>query len=196
MTARERGAPRTESYGRGVRAGSLLVAAAAAAAVAVAFGAHVPDTARSLLFGAGLVALSSAASVLVAAQMFRVAPAATAPALAALYLLKVLALGWLLLVPGPPGWLVPGAFLGSALAVHVVATVCFVVLVRRVSGHAARDLALQRAAEHDDAAPPPPAPRVADAAHLAAPAAGTAGAVACPGDTDRHPPSTREMRTP
>lgn len=123
----------TGTYGRGVRTASLLALVAGAVLVWAAFGTGAPDGWRSAMFGAGLVGASSAASVLVSAHMFRVAPAATAPALAALYLLKVLALGWLLVVPSAPSWLVPGAFLGWALAVHLVATACFVALTRRVS---------------------------------------------------------------
>ncbi|RLY94662.1 hypothetical protein CWC38_07575 [Kocuria tytonicola] len=125
-------------YGRGVRSTAAAALLAGAAMTGVAYLVECGDPVRSALFGVGLVALSSAATALVSAQMFRGAPAATAPALAALYLLKVLALGWLLLVPGPPDWLVPGAFVTGALVALVAATAVSAVLARRVSNRQAR----------------------------------------------------------
>lgn len=127
-----------DGYGRGVRSTAGATLLAGAAATGVAYLVDCGDPVRSALFGVGLVAISSAATVLVSAQMFRGAPAATAPALAALYLLKVLALGWLLLVPGPPDWLAPGAFVTGALAALVTATAVSAVLARRVSNRQAR----------------------------------------------------------
>ncbi|MDO4918581.1 hypothetical protein [Kocuria sp.] len=125
--------PGPASYGRGVRAASALVLLLGAAGIVVAYLGGGGPGLRSVCLGAGLLAVSSAASALVSAQMFRVAPAATAPALAFLYLVKVLVLGWLLLVPGEPAWLEPAPFLCAALVVHVVASACFVDLTRRVS---------------------------------------------------------------
>lgn len=60
---------------------------------------------RSIVAGAGLVALSTGLTVFVSALMYRIAPAATAPALALLYLLKIAAMGWFLLSMGSPEWL-------------------------------------------------------------------------------------------
>lgn len=121
-----------QSYGPGVRRSSLACLGLGALLVLVA-GLGTSDTLRSVVLGAGLVALSSSATVLVAAQMYRVAPAATAPALAALYLLKVLVLGWVLLVVGAPGWLASRAFAVTVLACLVLSTAVFALLVRRVT---------------------------------------------------------------
>ena len=168
------------TYGRGVRTASSLALMVGAVLVWAAFGTGAPDGWRSAMFGAGLVGASSAASVLVSAHMFRVAPAATAPALAALYLLKVLALGWLLVVPTAPSWLVPGAFLGWALVVHLVATACFVALTRRVSRHEAGLRARAAGASPDPAqARPDPADAGLGPAHGRPAPAGDVGA-------DRH----------
>ncbi|MFL0563043.1 hypothetical protein ACH0BM_06635 [Kocuria rhizophila] len=150
------------SYGHGARTWSAVALVAAALAVAAAFLLELPDGIRSAAFGAGLVTASSATTVLVAAQMFRVAPAATAPALAGLYLLKVLVAGGLLLTLAPPAWLVPGVFLGAALVGLVLALVGFARLTGRVSGQQTRALVASRsargadsAAAHDDAAAAP-----------------------------------------
>lgn len=74
------------------------------------------DGARSVALGLGLVVLSTGLTLLVSAVMYRAAPAATAPALAVLYLAKVTALGWWLLALGAPEWL-----RGTAFAVTVAA---------------------------------------------------------------------------
>ena len=87
-------------------AGAVLVGSAA--------GWEAPGLVRSVLLGVGLVALSAGATVIVSLVMYRVAPAATAPALAALYLLKVVAMGWFLINVGAPSWLHPRGFAASA----------------------------------------------------------------------------------
>mgnify|MGYP002653467218 CR=1 FL=1 len=100
-----------------------------------------------------IIAVSSAATALVAAQMYRVAPAATAPALAALYLLKVLVLGWFLLFLGAPPWLAPRVFAVTVLVCLVLALAGFTVLTRGVT--------------RQDA--PEPAPHAASSAVASAP---------------------------
>ena len=150
------------SYGPGARTWSAVALAVAVLAVMGAFALEVPDGVRSAAFGAGLVTASSATTVLVSAHMFRVAPAATAPALAGLYLLKVLVAGGLLLTLAPPAWLVPSVFLVAALVGLVLALVRFARLTGRVSGQQTRALLASRsargadsAAAHDDAAAAP-----------------------------------------
>lgn len=121
-----------ESYGAGVRRTSLACLGLGVLLVLTA-GLGISDMLRSVALGAGLVVLSSSATVLVAAQMYRMAPAATAPALAALYLLKVLVLGWVLLAVGAPGWLASRAFAVTVLAGLVLSTALFALLVRHVT---------------------------------------------------------------
>ena len=146
MTARENGTGAAEraatahTYGTGVRAGAAAALLLGAVAVTASWLAPAPAAARSALLGSGLVVLSAAATALVSAQLFRSAPAATAPALAALYLLKVLALGWLLLGPGPPGWLAPGVFVLAAVAAVLGTTAGTALLARRVTDREARVL--------------------------------------------------------
>lgn len=125
------------SYGRGVGLAAAAVLLTGAAAIALAWTVPLGDGARSVLFGAGLVALSGASTVLVSAGLFRVAPAATAPALAGLYLVKVLVFGWLLVVPGTPHWLVPAPFVGAVLPTLVAVTVATALLARRVANREA-----------------------------------------------------------
>lgn len=116
-----------ESYGAGVRRTSLACLGLGVLLVLTA-GLGISDMLRSVALGAGLVVLSSSATVLVAAQMYRMAPA-----LAALYLLKVLVLGWVLLAVGAPGWLASRAFAVTVLAGLVLSTALFALLVRHVT---------------------------------------------------------------
>lgn len=80
---------------------------------------------RSVSVGSGLVILSTGLTVFVAAFMYRMAPAATAPALALLYLLKVVAMGWFLLSVGAPDWLHARGF---AITVAVALMLSWLVL--------------------------------------------------------------------
>lgn len=80
---------------------------------------------RSIAAGAAVVALSTGLTVFVSTLMFRIAPAATAPALALLYLVKVVVMGWYLLSVGAPPWL---HSFGFALAVAVCLVLSWLVL--------------------------------------------------------------------
>ena len=99
--------------------------------------------------------------------MYRVAPAATAPALAALYLLKVLVLGWFLLFLGAPPWLAPRVFAVTVLVCLVLALAGFTVLTRGVTRQDAPEPAPHAASSavehaHDDAAAAPSVPPARD----------------------------------
>lgn len=137
-----------DGYGRGVVLASMGGVVVGTLLVAASYGVDAAPPLRSGGFGAGLVAVSTGATALVSALLYRAAPAATAPALAALYLVKVMVFGWLLLVPGAPPWLVPPAFVAAAVVTLVAAMVAFAVIARRVSARAALGRPVQ-----DDAAP-------------------------------------------
>jgi len=137
-TPHDDAAPGRPSYAPGARAAAAGAMLLAVLLLVAAYRPGLGDGVRSACFGGGLVLLSAGATVLVAAQLFRTAPAATAPALAALYLIKVLAFGWLLLVPGTPPWLAPGTFLTAVLTVLAATTVGSAVLAHRVSMREAR----------------------------------------------------------
>lgn len=71
--------------------------------------------AASVLLGAGLVTGVLGAGLLVVLALSRAAPTAVAPALAMLYVVKALVLGWVLLNVDRPGWLEPWWFAGAVL---------------------------------------------------------------------------------
>lgn len=139
----------------GTSATSVGIGLLAAGAV-LGVGAYTWDAAqvtRSALLGVGLVALSTGATVAVSVLMYRVAPAATAPALALLYLVKVVILGWVLLNAGAPSWLHPRGF-ALSVAAAVVASWC---VVGPVAARAARILGEEHVAmtraRRDEATP-------------------------------------------
>lgn len=80
---------------------------------------------RSIVAGIGLVVLSTGLTVFVSTLMYRIAPAATAPALALLYLVKVGIMGWYLLFVGSPEWL---HTVGFAITVAAGLTLSWLVL--------------------------------------------------------------------
>lgn len=96
---------------------------------------------RSIVAGAGLVVLSTGLTVFVSTLMYRIAPAATAPALTVLYLMKVVVMGWYLLFVGAPAWL---HSLGFAITVAVGLTLSWLALAplaMRASAVLAREYA-------------------------------------------------------
>lgn len=108
---------------------------------------------RSITLGVGLVVLSTGLTVLVSVLMYRVAPAATAPALALLYLLKVVFMGWFLLSVGAPEWLHSTAFAISVAVGLVLSWLALAPVALRASSVLASDYAaVVRAQEAPDAA--------------------------------------------
>lgn len=164
---------RPPSYGRGVRAGAVMFLILGVILLTLSAAVGIPSVPRSVLLGAGIIAISS------------VAAGATAPALAALYLLKVLVLGWFLMFLGAPPWLAPRAFAVTVLVCLVLALAGFAVLTRGVTRQDAPDPAPDAASSaieraHDDAAAAPSVPPARDVHD------GQAG----------HDRSTHERRTP
>ena len=112
---------------------------------------------RSITLGAGLVVLSTGLTVFVSVVMYRVAPAATAPALALLYLLKVVAMGWYLLSVGAPGWLHSAGFAITVAAGLMLSWLALAPVAARASSVLASEYAAvvreaqQRAAAEDAA---------------------------------------------
>lgn len=158
---------RPPSYGRGMRAGAIMFLILGVILLTLSALMGMPSAPRSVLLGAGIIAVSSAATALVAAQMYRMAPVATAPALAALYLLKVLVLGWFLLFLGAPPWLAPRVFAVTVLVCLVLALAGFTVLTRGVTRQDAPEPAADTASSvvehaHDDAAAAPSVPPARD----------------------------------
>ncbi|MBD2761103.1 hypothetical protein IEE91_05675 [Kocuria sp. cx-455] len=107
---------------------------------------------RSIVAGVGLVALSTGLTVFVSTLMYRIAPAATAPALALLYLVKVVVMGWYLLSVGSPEWL---HSLGFAITVAAGLTLSWLALApmaMRASAVLAREYAAVVRAKEEQAA--------------------------------------------
>lgn len=96
---------------------------------------------RSIAVGAGLVMLSTGLTVFVSAFMYRLAPAATAPALALLYLLKIVIMGWYLLSVGAPEWLHSVGFAIAVAAGLVLSWLLLAPVAMRASTVLARDYA-------------------------------------------------------
>lgn len=108
---------------------------------------------RSIAVGVGLVTLSTGLTVFVSAFMYRVAPAATAPALAMLYLLKVVVMGWYLLSVGAPEWLHSLGFAITVAAGLVLSWLVLAPVAMRASNVLASDYAaVVRAKEAREAA--------------------------------------------
>lgn len=136
------------------------------------------NAARSVALGLGLVVLSTGLTLLLAAAMYRSAPAATAPALAVLYLAKVTAMGWWLLALGAPDWL-----RGTAFAVTVAAAlVASWLLLAPIALRAAAAVARQEAVP----APGPTSPGPAGGDDTAARTGGPAPGPEYPGGQHEH----------
>lgn len=96
---------------------------------------------RSIALGGALVMLSTGLTVFVSAFMYRVAPAATAPGLALLYLLKVVAMGWFLLSVGAPEWLHSLGFAITVAAGLILSWLVLAPVAMRASNVLASDYA-------------------------------------------------------
>ena len=116
---------------------------------------------RSVALGLGLVVLSTGLTLLVSAVLYRTAPAATAPALAVLYLAKITAMGWWLLALGAPGWLRTTPFAGTVAAALVASWLLLAPVALRATAAAAREDAVTARATApgpEGAAPSPGGP--------------------------------------
>lgn len=129
------GAPRVYA---GATTASVALLSAAVILLTVTASPAVGATARSAALGLGLVCLSTGLTVLVSVLMYRAAPAATAPALAVLYLAKVTSMGWWLLARGAPQWLQATAFAVTVVAALVASWLVLAPLAARTSAAVAR----------------------------------------------------------
>lgn len=145
--------PAREVYGRPVlvlSVTSILLAVILTTCVAVI---DVDPLWRSIGLGTGLVILSTGLTVFVTVLMYRLAPATTAPALALLYLLKVVVMGWYLLSVGAPDWLHSLGFAISIAAGLVLSWLVLAPIAMRASSVLASEYtAVVRAKEEQAAA--------------------------------------------
>lgn len=107
---------------------------------------------RSIAAGAGLVILSTGLTVFVSTLMYRIAPAATAPALALLYLVKVVVLGWYLLSVGSPEWLHSLGFAITVAAGLILSWLALAPMAMRASAVLAKEYAAVVRAKEERAA--------------------------------------------
>ena len=156
--ARDRPAGDTlDAYGRPVLVLSVTSVLLAVILITCAVALEFAPLWRSITAGAGLVILSTGPTVFVSTLMYRIAPAATAPALALLYLVKVVVLGWYLLSVGSPEWLHPLGFASTVAAGLILSWLALAPMAMRASAVLAREyVAVVRPEEEQAAAEPAP----------------------------------------
>ncbi|GAA2108647.1 hypothetical protein GCM10009824_02060 [Kocuria atrinae] len=142
-----------EAYGRSVLVLSVTSILLAVILLTCAAVIEFDPLWRSIAVGGGLVMLSTGLTVFMSALMYRVAPAATAPALALLYLLKVVVMGWYLIFVGAPEWLQTRGFAITVAAGLVVSWLGLAPVAMRASTVLASDYAAAvRAKQEQEAA--------------------------------------------
>lgn len=133
--------PPKDVYGRPILVLSVISIFLAVILITFAAAIGLDPLWRSIAVGVGLVTLSTGLTVFVSALMYRVAPAATAPALAMLYLLKVVVMGWYVLSVGAPEWLHSSGFAITVAAGLILSWLVLAPVAMRASNVLASDYA-------------------------------------------------------